>query len=159
MNPDIEINRPEPISTKGKFKPFSRETDTRATIAELEAGNPVLIREFYSNGLLLLKEVQNYLKGKLPNKSFQEQREYRSEFRRLSNLVFIKIENHVLAVKKAPSIGWLEKLYPEEKDFLLPFPQVQGLNSAWQWYKSGISIPVLKKQTPPILRNLLPYPI
>lgn len=31
----------------------------------------------------------------------------------------------------------------------MPFPQVQGLNSAWQWYKNGISIPVLRNKLHP----------
>ncbi len=103
-----------------------------------------------------LKELQMHLKRKLPNKSYQEQREYRSEYRKLSNLILIEIVDHKLKVKKSPSIGWLEKLYPETSDFLLPFPQVQGLNSAWQWYQNGISIPVLRNKVHPYYGTYFP---
>ena len=132
MTTDINVNKPEPILSGKQLELFNRATDVKHTIKALEAGKPILITAFYSNGLLLLKELQMHLKRKLPNKSFQEQREYRSEYRKLSNLILIEIVDHKLTVKKSPSIGWLEKLYPETSDFLLSFPQVQGLNSAWQ---------------------------
>lgn len=135
---------------------FNSTSDIRSTIKALVAGKPVLITAFYSNGLLLLKELQMYLKNKLPNKTFQEQRVFRAEYHKLSNLVLIEIAAHKLTVKKSPSIGWLEKLYPETSDFLLTFPQVQGLNSAWQWYQNGISIPVLRNKLHPYYGTYFP---
>ena len=149
MITDITTHKPEPILPGEQLELFNRNTDVKRTIKVLESGNSVLITEFYSNGLALLKELQMYLKRKLPNKTFQEQREYRSEFRKLSNLILIEIVDHKLTVKKSPSIGWLEKLYPETNDFLLAFPKVQGLNSAWQWFQNGISIPVLRNKIHP----------
>ena len=156
MITDINVNKPEPITSGKQLELFNRATDVKLTIKALEAGKPILITAFYSNGLLLLKALKMYLKRKLPNKSFQEQREYRSEYRRLSNLILIEIVDHKLAVKKAPIIGWLEKLYPETSDFLLSFPQIQGLNSAWQWYKNGVSIPVLRNKLHPYYGTYFP---
>ncbi len=152
----IDVNKPQPIVFGKQIELFNSETDVKLTIKLLEAGKPVLIKLFYSNGLLLLKELQVHLKRKFPNKSFQEQREYRSEYHKLSNLVLIEIANHKLAVKKSPYIGWLEKLYPETSDFLLSFPQIQGLNSAWQWYQNGISIPVLRNKIHPYYGTYFP---
>ena len=157
MITDMDVNKPEPIVISGKkIELFNRSTDIEQTIKVLELGKPVLIIAFYSNGLLLLKELKLHLKRKLPNKSFQEQREYRSEYHKLSNLILIEIVNHKLIVKKSPSIGWLEKLYPETTDFLLSFPHVQGLNSAWQWYQNGISIPVLRNKIHPYYGTYFP---
>ena len=156
MITDIDVNKPEPIVSGKPLELFNRATDVKLTIKVLEAGKPVLITAFYSNGLLLLKELHMHLKRKLPNKSYQEQREYRSEYRKLSNLILIEIVDHKLTVKKSPSIGWLEKLYPETSDFLLSFPQVQGLNSAWQWYQKGISIPVLRNKIHPYYGTYFP---
>ncbi len=149
MITDIAINKPEPIVSGKQLAVFNRNTDIKDTIRGLEAGKPVLIAAFYSNGLLLLKELQLHLKRRLPNKSFKEQREFRSAYRKLSNLILIEIVDHKLIVKKAPSIGWLKELFPETSDFLLSFPQVQGLNSSWQWYQNGISIPVLRNKVHP----------
>ena len=156
MITDIEVNKPEPIESGKITELFKRGTDVQLTIEALEAGNPVLITEFYSNGLSLLHELRAHLNRKFPNKSFQEQREYRSEYRKLSNLILIEIVDHKLKVKKSPIIGWFEKLYPEKSDFLLSFPQVQGLNSAWQWYQNGISIPVLRNKIHPYYGTYFP---
>lgn len=157
MNTNIKINKPQPIIEENKeLNLFDRTTDTVLTIKTLEAGNPVLVTGFYNNGLLLLNALQIHLKKKLPNKTFEEQRQYREKYRKLSNLVLIEIVDHKLAVKKAPSIGWLEKLYLETSSFLLSFPQVQGLNGAWQWYTNGISIPVLRNKIHPYYGTYFP---
>ncbi len=122
MITDIEVNKPKPIAPGKKAELFTRGTDVQLTIQALEAGTPILITEFYSNGLFLLRELKTHLNRKLSNKSFLEQREYRSEYHKLSNLILIEIVDHKLAVKKSPYIGWLEKLYPETSNFLLSFP-------------------------------------
>lgn len=150
LNPPVlKANRPQPISIETIGVSFNRKSDINETIEALLNGNYVIVEDFYSNGLELLNEVLNYLKNSKPSKSFNEQRAFRSEYKKLSNLVLLPIKNHELKVKKAPAIGWLEKLYPEQEEFLLPFPQVQGLNSAWQWYQNGVLLPVLRNKIHP----------
>ncbi len=148
-NTDLKVNRPEPIKPGVEIRSFLQVTDIKETIDALLSGEYILIEDLYSNGLILLNELQSYLKNIHPNESFQEQREFRSEYRKLSNLILIQVKEHKLTVKKAPWIGWLEKLYPETNDFLLPFPQIQGLNSAWQWYNNGVIIPVIRNKVHP----------
>ncbi|NQY29377.1 MAG: methyltransferase [Flavobacteriaceae bacterium] len=149
MISDININKPKPIVPGKQLEVFDGITDIKKAVKALEYGKQVLITEFYSNGLLLLNGIKDRLKRKMPNKTFKEQRAYREEYHKLSNLILIEITNHKLKVRKSPSIGWLEKLYPEEGDFILSFPQIQGLNSAWQWYENGINIPVLRNKMKP----------
>ena len=149
MISDININKPKPIVPGKQLEVFDGITDIKKAVKALEYGKQVLITEFYSNGLLLLNGIKDRLKRKMPNKTFKEQRAYREEYHKLSNLILIEITNHKLKVRKSPSIGWLEKLYPEEGDFILSFPQIQGLNSAWQWYDNGINIPVLRNKMKP----------
>jgi len=149
MISDININKPEPIVLGNQLEVFDGVTDIKKAVKALEYGKQVLITEFYSNGLLLLNGIKDRLKRKMPNKTFKEQRAYREEYHKLSNLIIIEIKDHKLKVKKSPAIGWLEKLYPETDEFILSFPQVQGLNSAWQWYENGINIPVLRNKMKP----------
>ncbi len=156
MITDIEINKPEPIAIGTKLKPFIRGTEVAPTIEALKQGKYILIKELYSDGIALLKDLHRNLKLTLPNKSFQEQKKYRSEYYRLSNLVLLEIVDQKLCVKKSPSIGWLEKFYPENNHFYLTFPQIQGLNSAWQWYENGISIPVLRNKLHPYYGTYFP---
>jgi hypothetical protein len=153
---ELKVNRPEPISSVKEAEPFKRGNDVKMTIDALEAGKFILISEFYNNGLALLQELQSHLKSKFPNKSFHEQRDYRAAYHKLSNRVLIEITNHKLAVRNSPEIGWLEKLYPETGDFFLSFPQIQGLNSAWQWYLNGVTIPVLRNKIHPYYGTYFP---
>lgn len=149
MITDIQVYKPEPFLPEQPLAQFNQSINVHRAIKGLEAGKPIQITEYYSNGLLLHKELHKHLKIKLPYKTFQEQRVYRSAYRALSSLVYIKISNHKLTVKKAPAIGWFAKLYPETGNFLLPFSKVQGLNSSWQWYQNGILLPVLRNKIHP----------
>lgn len=149
LNTELKVNRPEPIDTGVEVRSFIKGNDIEETINVLLGGKFVLIKEFYSDGLLLLNELHIWLNRRMANQSFQEQRAFRNEYRKLSNLVLLRIKEHALSVKKAPSIGWLKKLYPETSDFLLTLPQIQGLNSAWQWYNNGVLIPVLRNKIHP----------
>ncbi|RIA09210.1 methyltransferase family protein [Flavobacteriaceae bacterium MAR_2010_72] len=149
MNTDIKINKPEPILIHKVQKTFNQGTNVEHTIEYLIQGEFVLINEFYNDGIALLEALHHYLKQKLPNKSFKDQKAYRSEYFKLSNLILLEITNQQLNAKKSPNIGWLQKLYLENNHFYLTFPQIQGLNSAWQWYKNGVSIPVLRNKLHP----------
>ncbi len=152
----MQIHRPDPIPSGIVTEYFRQGTDVQSTIDSLLDDKYVLVEGTYHNGLVLLYELQLRLKHSFPNQSFKEQREYRSEYRKRSHLILLEISNHKLVIKKSPSIGWLEKLYLEIPDFVLPFPQVQGLNSAWQWYKNGVSIPVLRNKIHPYYGTYFP---
>lgn len=156
MNTDLNINKPAPLAISEEQKTFTRGTNIESTIEDLVQGKSILITEFYSDGISLLQELHKYLKLKLPNKSFKEQHAYRAEYFKLSNLILLEIVDQKLSAKKSPSIGWLEKFYPENNHFFLTFPQIQGLNSAWQWYKNGISIPVLRNKIHPYYGTYFP---
>ena len=156
MNTPINITKPEAITVTDKLQLFSKGSDIAAILDRLILGEAVLINGFYSDGLLLLKEIHKYLKLKLPNKTFKEQQAYRAAYFKLSNLVLLEVVAHKLIVKKSPSIGWLQKLYPENMHFCLSFPQIQGMNSAWQWYEKGVSIPVLRNKIHPYYGTYFP---
>lgn len=149
MSNEPIVNRPKPILSVDHFATFKRGSNIPNTIAALAEGKSILITEFYSNGLDLLHALRRFLKKKYPESSFQKQRSFRSEYQQLSQLILLQIDEHHLEVKKSPQIGWLKKLYPELDKFRLPFPQVQGLNSAWQWYEKGVSIPGLRNKIHP----------
>jgi precorrin-6B methylase 2 len=153
---EIQADRPEPILSNIDVVPYKRRMDPQIAIDALVDGYYVLIVDFYSSGLTVLKELKGYVKNQYPDQSFQGQRDFRSVFRELSHRLLLFARNNKLAVRKAPEIGWLKILYPELNEFLLPFPQVQGLNSSWQWYEKGISIPVLDKKIHPWFGTYFP---
>lgn len=156
MITDVKINKPEPIDIGLKCKTYNQDADIKSTIEALNLGEYILISEFYSDGITLLKHIHNTLKKTLPNKSFKEQQKYRAQYYKLSNLIVLEIIDHSLAVKKSPNIGWLKKLYPVNDHFYLTLPQIQGLNSSWQWYTNGISVPVLRNKIHPFYGTYFP---
>ncbi len=153
---EIRADRPEPILPNIEVVPFDRRMDPQIAIDALIDGYNVLIVDFYSSGLSVLSDLKKYLKNKHSDQSFQGQRDFRSMFRELSQRLLLVVLNNTLTVKKAPEIGWFKILYPEINEFLLPFPQVQGLNSSWQWFKKGIFIPVLGRKIHPWFGTYFP---
>jgi len=156
MITDIKVNKPAPIAIIEKQKYYAHGADVGPAIRDLMQGKYILIKDFYNDGISLLKDVHKHLKRKLPNNSFKEQHDYRAEYFKLSNLVLLEIVDQKLAAKKSPNIGWLEKFYPDNNHFYLTFPQIQGLNSAWQWYENGISLPVLRNKMRPYYGTYFP---
>lgn len=153
---EIQPNRPAPIIENIDVVPYKRRMEPQVAIDALIDGHFVLVSDFYSSGLSLLSELKYYIKKKYSKQSFKGQRDSRAVFRELSNRILLMISENELKVRKSPEIGWLKILYPELDKFLLPFPQVQGLNSAWQWYLKGISIPVLDNIIHPYFGTYFP---
>ncbi len=149
MIAEIKVNKPEPIIVLEELNSYNSRSDLESTIQGLRMGKSISINGFYNEGLSLLKGIHRFLRLSLPNKSFLEQREFRAEYHKLSNLILIEIVDQKISARKSPNIGWLAKFYPENSRFYLTLPQVQGLNSSWQWYKNGISIPVLRNKIHP----------
>lgn len=142
-------NRPEPLSLTGEVAAVRHHDDLKLAAEMLVDGEYVLVADFYSTGLAVLEKVKQLLSGKSKNQQFLEQRSFRSAYREASQHLLLEIEGNRLVVRKAPEIGWLVQLYPDCSDFILSFPDVQGLNSAWQWYLNGIKIPLLKQKLHP----------
>jgi len=140
MKPD----KPRIITDEIEAISFYRKMDTPAVVERMIAGEYVLVEEFYSNGLQVLSELKRNLQFVYSGKNFKGQREYRTNFREISHRLLLKVENNVLVVRKCPDIGWLKQLYTDETDFYISFPEVQGLNSSWQWYQNGVKIEQLK---------------
>jgi len=159
MNKDIQAikpDRPNIITSEIEAISFYRKMDTKATVADMIAGKYVLVEEYFSNGLQVLAELKKNLLSKYTDKSFQGQRAYRSAFREASHRLLLKVKENKLIVKKSPDIGWLELLYPDASEFYISFPEVQGMNSSWQWYKKGIEIKTLNLSLKPYYGTYFP---
>jgi len=156
LNNKIKIDRPKPIISNIEVVPYKRRMNPQIAIDALIDGYYVLIVDFYSSGLVVLSELKKCLANKYSDQSFQGQRDLRSAFRKFSHRLLLEVYSNKLKVRKAPVIGWLKILYPELNEFLLPFPQTQGLNSSWQWYEKGIYIPVLGRKIHPWFDTYFP---
>ncbi|MCF6173718.1 MAG: methyltransferase [Campylobacteraceae bacterium] len=149
-------DRPDIITTKIDAISYHRKMDMKAVVAAMIAGEYVLIEKFYSDGLEILAGLKRNLGHKYADKSFQGQRDYRSAFREASHRLLLKVKDDKLLAKKSPDIGWLELLYPDVSEFYVSFPQVQGMNSSWQWYKKGIEVKTLSLTLHPFYGTYFP---
>ena len=61
-----------------------------------------------------------------------------------------------VSLDNARPIGFLKELYPESKDFTLPFPEVQALHGAWRAYKEGSHLAVLGHKVHPFYGTYVP---
>lgn len=152
----IKADRPNIITSKIEGIGFYRKMDTKATVEQMIAGKYVFVEEYYSNGLQVLNELKKNLSDKFNDKSFQGQRDYRTAFRKASHRLLIKVKDNKLDVKKAPNIGWLKSLYPEISEFYISFPEVQGMNSSWQWHEKGLEIKTLNLTLHPYYGTYFP---
>ncbi len=153
---DLTINRPKPLVEDIPVLEYSKQVDPRYAVEALLEGNHVLIADQFSSGIAVLEALKKQLSKNSTNDSFIGQRNYREEYRKASQLLLIEVSDHKLHVRKAPEIGWIKILYPELPDFFLPFTDIQGLNSAWQWYEKGIRIPGLKQTLHPFYGTYFP---
>jgi methylase of polypeptide subunit release factors len=153
---NLKPNKPKIITSDIEVTSFYNKTDPREIVKRLIDGDYVLIEDFYYNGLQVLEKLKKILKSKYTDKSFKGQRKYRFEYKKASHRVLLMVVDYRLVVRKAPEIGWLEILYPEESQFLISFPDIQGLNSSWQWYQKGLEIEILNLRLHPYFGTYFP---
>lgn len=156
MKQNLKPNRPKIITTEIEGLVFNRRMNISHAIEALLNKEFVLVEDFYSTGLKILEELNFYLKQNYSGKSYESQREARSTFRELSHNLLLLVSENELEVKKAPKIGWLKILYPEVSEFFISFPDVQGLNSSWQWFRKGIKLNVLPFRLHPFFGTYFP---
>jgi predicted RNA methylase len=153
---EIRADRPEPMSINTKVIRYKKRMDPEEAVEALANGEYVLVVDYYSTGLEILNELKHFVQLKRHKQSYNGQRDNRAMFRECSNRLLLEVRKGNLAARKSPEIGWLQIFYPDQHTFLLPFPQVQGLNSAWQWYEKGISMPVLPRKIYPYFGTYFP---
>jgi len=147
----LVLHRPEPSVPETAVPAVTAASDPDAVARRLLEGQSVVIRDAYPTGLKILSRLREHIFGigKPDKDDFSSYRNRRVQYRNASNRLLVPISGNRIALKKAPAIGWLDELYPDVSDFLLPFPQVQGLNSSWQWFLKGIRFPVLRHEIYP----------
>ena len=151
-----DLNRPKPIKVPADALSVNKGDDYPGIAELLISGKPVLIKDQFHTGLNILSELKKIIFDEKPETGFTAYRNQRSQFREASNKLMVPVRENRIALKKSPDIGWLKELYPEHSDFYLSFPDVQGLNSSWQWYKNGISYPGLEEKIHPYYGSYFP---
>ena len=148
--------RPEPVDGDTPLSAVDKHSDPAAAAAALIKGEFLLVTDFFSTGLNILAALRRSLDGDKARSSYADERAFRAAFQDASQRLLAPIEDNRLNLRKAPEIGWLKELYPDTARFVLPFPQVQGLNSSWQWFQKGVKMPVLRRRLHPFYGTYFP---
>ena len=143
------FNIPEPIYLKYDPKTVGKNSDMGQAVEWLMEGKYVLVEDEFSTGLHLLSELKKKFFSKSMKENFKDYRNQRSAYHFTSNNLLTTVAKGKILLEKSPEIGWLELFYPEISEIYLSFPQIQGLNSSWQWYLNGIQYPVLEDKIHP----------
>ncbi len=153
---NIEPSIPSPLFGECDVLAVRRKDDPEYAVEALLKCEHVLVQDFYSTGLTVLASLKKYLRSNYSENDFKAQREFRNVYHQASQHLLVLVTNQKLAIRKAPEIGWLSRFYPENSNLLISFPDVQGLNSAWQWYEKGILIPSLGYKLHPFYGTYFP---
>lgn len=153
---EIAPNRPEPIYLKHEPGKIRHDFDREATLKQLFNGKELLIADQFSTGLNLLSDLKKRVLSNSKDENFEDYRDQRKKYQILSNQILVKVSNGAISLEKSPEIGWLKRLYSDHDEFYLTFPQLQGLNSSWQWYLKGNQYPVLDEKIYPFYGTYFP---
>lgn len=156
LKTNIKPEHPEPIRLDKEPYSVNNKSGKRIACDLLLSGEYVMVEDAYPTGLNVLAKLKKKVFGDKSKNDFKAYRDKRSEYYRASNLLLTPIKNNKIALRKSPDIGWLASLYPDTENFILPFPQLQGLNSSWQWYIKGILYPVLNQKIHPYYGTYFP---
>ncbi|HJP32257.1 MAG TPA: methyltransferase [Candidatus Latescibacteria bacterium] len=148
--------RPEPVTAISDVRQIERHDDAARVAQALCEGERACVADLYSTGLTILAEVRRHLQPGGKPLDYAGSRAFRRTYQQASQRLLAPIADHQIALRKAPSIGWLEELYPHVGDFHLSFPHLQGLNSSWQWYTRGIDLPVIEPTLHPFYGTYFP---
>ena len=113
----ISPNRPEAILSDLDVVAYKKQMKAAYAVEALEEGYHVLVLDYFSSGLEIVNELKQYLHQKYPQKTHQQQLEYRKNYRDLSHRILMEVSRHRMRVKKAPTIGWIKILFPALNDF------------------------------------------
>lgn len=152
----IKPDRPEPVRLSTEAFSVSKQSDHRDAAQKLQNGEYGVVEDRFSTGMAVLSELKKCIFRGKNKQDFAAYRDVRSLFYHASNRLLVPVENNQIALKKSPEIGWLKELYPDIETFMLTFPQIQGLNSSWQWHLRGIEYPGLKERIHPFYGTYFP---
>lgn len=146
--------RPDLVSPHGSRK-ISKSDSPRACAEALLNGTSLHLRCDYRKGAAILSAVEK-LSPPPWESDFATRTEHQRQQRTAQMRLTAPIQGHRVSLDNARPIGFLKELYPESKDFTLPFPEVQALHGAWRAYKEGSHLAVLGHKVHPFYGTYVP---
>jgi len=150
-----KLNRPAPL-LRPAAKPVDRSTPAGQAAERLLRGEKLVVTDLYNTGTWILAELEARLGPPAPDAGYPARRAWRKAYGEVSRRLLAPIVGHRVDLREAPTIGFLRELYPEHRDFALPFVELQDLDNAWNWYRDGVHLAVLGHRVHPFYGTYAP---
>ncbi len=118
-------------------------TPFREILARLTQGSTVCLTGTYGFALAFYSWLKKQNNQRFRINDYVSSRKNRENLGQLTENLMIRVTHHRVTLEKAPTVPWLQVLYPGHNDFLIRLVDFLGMNGAWQWYSNGIQMPVL----------------
>ena len=137
-----DLLKPEIFEPDKNSGTFSAGMNYSRALKELESGSTLTVRGSYATAISLYSWLKNRISSKHPVYDHISSRKARRVLNETASKILAGIKGHRIDLQRAPEIPWLKEFYPDNQDFLIPLPELLGMNGAWQWYKNGVTYPV-----------------
>ena len=149
------LHRPFPV-LDCDASPIDRTVPADQSARQLRDGVQLMITDHYRTGVTVLAALTELLGPPGPSASFAKRTDFERRFREASAGLFAPIVGHQVQLEEAGPPGFLPELYPDLKDFVLPFVDVQALHGAWLRYQEGSHLAVLGHRVHPYYGTYAP---
>ena len=136
-----------PIALTHRAAPLLEDATPDDIATRLLAGEALLLQGSYGQGMRALTALRSEVcppGADYATRSAQEQR-----FAALAQNLLAPVSDNCVRLRDVPSNGFLEELYPDATDFVIPLVWVQALHGAWERYRTGVHFPVLGRRLHP----------
>ncbi len=135
--------RPPVFESVNEYPVFRAGMDYRRALGEMEKHGGILVKGSFPTALKFYSWLKNRIAAANPARDFLSSRKTKQTASEKTRKILVRVNSHQIDLEKAPPIPWLRSFYPENHDFLIPLPDLLGMNGAWQWYEKGISYPAI----------------
>ena len=122
----------------------------------LKQSKKVCFTKTYGTVLTFYSWLKKRIKSKYTENSYQAGRKFREELREISSNMLVKVLEGRIDLKGSPSNPWLKDFYQGIDCYYISFPDLLGINGAWQWFSKGIKFPGLSCKLHPFYGTYFP---
>jgi SAM-dependent methyltransferase len=127
-----------------------------ASAERLYNGELLMVWDNYGRGADVLDALHDYMQPPPFGADHELKSRYELAYRKAAKNLLVGIRGHKVMLNDGAPIGFLEQLYPDLPQFVLPFVEMQELFGAWRRFVDGVPMPVLGHKLHPYFGTYAP---
>lgn len=154
--PALHRPAPLPAALADELRPVDGSGDPAFCAAALIEGQRLVVSDHFHTGVAILAALDRMLPPPPPEAPYAARRAAFVAHRAAALRLLLPVRDHKIDVLGVGPLPFAAALYPELRDFFLPFPQVQELHGSAQIYEEGVHLAVLGRRLRPFYGVYLP---